>query len=57
MFVLFIFGGGVIHDFAFFMIVGVIVGSYSTIFIASPIYLACNRIFPGKGMVRGTGKK
>ena len=34
---LFIFGGEVIHDFAFALLVGVIVGSYSTIFIASPL--------------------
>ncbi len=52
MVVLFVFGGGVIHDFAFFMIVGVVVGSYSSIFIASPIYLALHKIFPTKGIVR-----
>lgn len=33
-------GGGVIHDFAFAMLVGVIVGTYSSIYIASPILLA-----------------
>ncbi|MCZ6469448.1 MAG: protein translocase subunit SecF [Candidatus Dadabacteria bacterium] len=32
---LFIFGGSVIHDFAFTLIVGAIVGTYSSIFIAS----------------------
>lgn len=32
---LFIFGGGVIHDFAFMFMVGIIVGTYSSIFIAS----------------------
>lgn len=57
MIVLFLFGGGVIHDFAFFMIVGAIVGSYSTIFIASPVYLAFNRLFPHRGLVRGIGKR
>ncbi len=35
--VLFFFGGEVIHDFAFAMLWGVFVGSYSTIFVASPI--------------------
>lgn len=35
--VLFLLGGEVIHDFAFALIVGVVVGSYSSIFIASPI--------------------
>ena len=32
---LFIFGGAVIHDFAFTLIVGAIIGTYSSIFIAS----------------------
>jgi len=36
---LFFLGGGVIHDFAFAMIVGVTVGTYSSIFIASPIVI------------------
>lgn len=34
---LYIFGGTVIHDFAFALLVGVVVGTYSSIFIASPI--------------------
>ena len=34
---LFIFGGEVIHDFAFALVVGVAVGTYSSIFVASPI--------------------
>ena len=37
--ILFIFGGGVIHNFAFALIVGVLVGTYSSIFVASPIIL------------------
>ena len=32
---LFLFGGSVIHDFAFTLIVGAIIGTYSSIFIAS----------------------
>jgi len=36
---LFVLGGGIIHDFAFALIVGVLVGTYSSIFIASPILL------------------
>jgi preprotein translocase subunit SecF len=36
---LFVLGGGIIHDFAFAMIVGVLVGTYSSIFVASPILL------------------
>ena len=34
---LFLFGGGVIHDFAFTMLVGVLVGTYSSIFVTCPI--------------------
>lgn len=33
------FGGGIIHDFALVMFIGVIVGTYSSIFIASPVLL------------------
>jgi preprotein translocase subunit SecF len=36
---LFILGGGVIHDFAFALLIGIIVGTYSSIFVASPILL------------------
>jgi preprotein translocase subunit SecF len=36
---LFVLGGGVIHDFAFALLVGVVVGTYSSIFVASPILL------------------
>ncbi len=36
---LFIFGGGVIHNFAFALLIGVLVGTYSSIFIASPLLL------------------
>ena len=34
---LFFFGGSSIHDFSFALLTGVIVGTYSSIFIASPI--------------------
>ncbi|MBI3554779.1 MAG: protein translocase subunit SecF [Deltaproteobacteria bacterium] len=33
---LMIYGGGVIHEFAFTMCIGIVVGTYSSIFIASP---------------------
>jgi preprotein translocase subunit SecF len=36
---LFTLGGGVIHDFAFALLVGVIVGTYSSIYVASPMVL------------------
>ena len=37
--ILWLFGGEVIHNFALAMIIGVIVGTYSSIYIASPIVI------------------
>lgn len=37
--VLFLVGGEVIHSFSFAMIIGVIVGTYSSIFVASPVII------------------
>jgi len=45
---LFFLGGAVIHDFAFAMLVGCTAGVYSTVFIASPIVLAWERIKPSR---------
>jgi len=36
---LFIFGGKVINDFSFVLLIGVLVGTYSSIFIASPLLI------------------
>jgi len=36
---LYLFGGGVINDFAFCFLVGIITGTYSSIYIASAIVL------------------
>jgi preprotein translocase subunit SecF len=44
---LFFFGGQVIHDFAFALLIGLIAGVYSTIFIASPILLYWQRYTMG----------
>lgn len=38
-FALFVFGGEVIHDFALAIMLGIIIGTYSSIFVASPIVL------------------
>src|SRR6056297_436096 len=40
---LFLLGGEIIHNFAFAMIIGVIVGTYSSVFIASPIIFMAHR--------------
>ncbi len=36
---LFLFGGDVLHGFSFALVVGIIIGTYSSIFIASPILI------------------
>ena len=38
-FILWLFGGEVIHNFAFAMIVGVIIGTYSSVYIASTLVI------------------
>ena len=45
---LFVLGGGVIHDFAFAMLVGVIVGTYSSIFVASPVLIEWQNRIAGR---------
>ena len=35
--ILFLFGGGSIRGFAFALLVGIVVGTYSSIFIATPV--------------------
>ncbi len=42
---IFLFGGGLIQDFAFAMCIGVVVGTYSSIFVASPLFLALHEVF------------
>jgi preprotein translocase subunit SecF len=37
--ILFFFAGEVIHDFTIALIVGLITGTYSTVYIASPVVL------------------
>lgn len=43
-----LFGGAVIFDFAFAILIGILVGTYSSIFIASTIVLAWERARPSK---------
>ena len=38
-FILYCFGGDAIHGFAFALVIGVLVGTYSSIFVASPSLL------------------
>jgi preprotein translocase subunit SecF len=55
---LFIMGGEVIHDFAFALLVGIIVGTYSSIFVASPILIEWeNRITQRKKSGKGRERR
>ncbi|MDM8517937.1 protein translocase subunit SecF [Desulfobacterales bacterium HSG16] len=38
--ILFLYGGTIIHDFAFALMIGIAVGTYSSIYVASPLLLA-----------------
>ena len=50
---LFFFGGDVLHGFAFTMIVGIVTGTYSSVFIASAIAI----IWQGRGRSAGAQTK
>jgi len=49
--VLYLTGGQVLRAFAFAMVVGVVVGTYSSFGIAAPIVVAWNKYTGGKGVV------
>jgi preprotein translocase subunit SecF len=55
---LYFFGGNILSDFALALFIGMVAGTYSSIFIASPLLLEWNKIFKirQKG-IRITGKK
>jgi len=40
---LFLFGGEVLHDFSLAMILGIMIGTYSSVFVASPVVLVWER--------------
>ncbi|MCX7635726.1 MAG: protein translocase subunit SecF, partial [Syntrophales bacterium] len=46
--VLYVFGGAVINDFALALLIGIIFGTYSSVFIASPVVLAWERYLPSR---------
>ncbi len=46
---LFLFGGQVLNSFAFALVVGIIVGTYSSIFIASPILVFWQNFTDSRG--------
>ena len=46
---LFILGGEIIHDFAFALLLGVLIGTYSSIYVASPVALSLMKFVPAGG--------
>lgn len=52
---LFFFGGEVIRGFAFVLMIGVVIGTYSSIFVASPFALAWEKYFGKEGKIRRVG--
>jgi preprotein translocase subunit SecF len=58
---LYFFGGNILSDFALALFIGMIAGTYSSIFIASPLLLEWNKIFKihqkGTKISREKGKK
>ena len=49
---LYLFGGEVLRGFAFTMLVGIVTGTYSTVFIASAIAIILSRRPPSQGVVK-----
>ena len=48
---LFLLGGEIIHDFAFALLVGVLIGTYSSIYVASPLSVFLTKLVPPGGTV------
>jgi preprotein translocase subunit SecF len=49
---LFFFGGEVIHDFALALMIGIGVGTYSSVFVASPIVV----VLENRALAKAAGK-
>lgn len=52
---IFFFGGGLIRDFAFAMCIGVVVGTFSSVFVAAPIFLYLHERFEARKATAATG--
>ena len=51
---LFLLGGEIIHDFAFALLVGVLIGTYSSIYVASPVAVFLTKLVPPAGTAPAT---
>jgi len=56
-FILYFAGGEGVHAFAFAMMIGVITGTYSSVFIAAPVLLWFKRPSPSAKPIRQTTAK
>ena len=54
---LFLFGGPVLHGFSFALVVGIIIGTYSSIFVASPILVFWQGFVEGRKGRKGGGSE
>jgi preprotein translocase subunit SecF len=43
---LYIFGGGVISEIAFTLIIGIVIGTYSSVYVAAPLILVMEKFKP-----------
>ena len=57
LFCLYVLGGGVIQDFALALLIGVVVGTYSSIFVASPVLLLLPEGKPGLALKKKPASK
>ncbi len=53
---IYLFGGGIIENFAFAMLVGVVVGTYSSIYIASPAVVVMDKFMAARAAAASTGR-
>jgi preprotein translocase subunit SecF len=54
---LYFMGGEVIHDFAFALMVGIVVGTYSSIYVASPVLIEWENRFSSRTKVKKRKRK
>jgi len=54
---LFFFGGEALRGFSFVLVIGIIVGTYSSIYIASPVIILWERVFRGGKPAAAAGER
>jgi preprotein translocase SecF subunit len=54
---LFFLGGEVIHDFAFALIIGIVIGTYSSIFVGAPLVVDWKERIEDRAAASGSGPK